>query len=83
MQGLTYLKRMDRRPTSRTWYPYIILLLALYTLAIWAWAYGSGLSEGYMRADAGMRRALKGGYDIGVEKGLDALEEKRRSTTTR
>ena len=79
MQGLTYLKKLEhRKQESWTGYIFITLFIFLFTLAIYYWGYGNGLREGMSRVDATVSKALKGGYDVGVEKGLDALEVKRK-----
>ena len=78
MTNLTYLKRLDRQD-KLNWGAYITISLLIFIggLALYAWGYSNGLNEGIARTDATVSKALRGGYDVGVEKGLDALKERR------
>ena len=80
MTNLTYIKRLERRDKP-DWGAYIAISLLIFIggLALYAWGYGNGLSEGIARTDATVSKALRGGYGVGVEKGLDALKERRQS----
>lgn len=79
MQGLTYLKRMGRRDKA-DWGNKIMIALVIFSggLLLFAWGYGTGYKSGNERAEASLERAMRYGYGIGVDKGLEALEEGRR-----
>ena len=78
MANLTYLKRIERRGKPNLGaYITISLLIFISCLLTYVWGYGNGLSEGIARTDATVSKALHGGYDLGVEKGLEALEGRR------
>lgn len=77
MQGLTYLKKLERKKAKydkHIIYILIFIIFILYSLALSQWRFGDGLREGMSRVDATVSKALQGGYDVGVEKGLEALE---------
>ena len=78
MTNLTYLKRLERRDKPN-WGAYITISLLIFIggLALYVWGYSNGLSEGMARTDATVSKALQGGYDVGVEKGLEALRYRR------